>query len=87
LLLAAATGAMLFVTEATSYARNPAFYAKQTLILLGLVNITVFHRTLLPEASSWPQDGPPPSLARISGALSAAIWIVALVCGRFIAYV
>lgn len=87
LLLAAATGAMLFVTEATGYARNPAFYAKQTLILLGLVNIAVFHRALLPKADSWPEGAPPPGPARVSGALSALMWIGALICGRFIAYV
>ncbi len=87
LLLAAVTGSMLFVTEATAYVRNPAFYAKQTLILLGLVNIAIFHRALLPQAAAWPEDAPPPMRARVSGALSAATWIFALICGRFIAYV
>lgn len=87
LLLAATTGAMLFVTEATGYARNPAFYAKQTLILLGLVNVAVFHRKLLPQADGWPEGAPPPGAARASAALSAATWIGVLVCGRFIAYV
>ena len=87
LLLAAITGSMLFVTEATAYVRNPAFYAKQTLILLGLVNIAIFHRALLPQAAAWPEDAQPPMRARVSGALSAATWILALICGRFIAYV
>lgn len=87
LLLAAITGTMLFVTEATAYVRNPAFYAKQTLILLGLVNIAVFHRTLMPAAGSWPENAPPPRSARISAALSALIWVGVLICGRFIAYV
>ena len=87
LLLAAVTGSMLFVTEATAYVRNPAFYAKQTLIALGLINIAVFHRTLLPVAESWPENAPPPARARLSGAISALTWIAVLICGRFIAYV
>jgi hypothetical protein len=87
LLLAAATGSALFVTEATSYVRNPAFYLKQALIVLGLVNVAVFHRTLMPAAGSWPEDVPPPLPARLAAALSALTWIGVLVCGRFIAYV
>ncbi len=86
-LLAAVTGSMLFVTEATAYVRNPAFYAKQALIVLGLVNIAVFHRALMPVAGSWPEDTPPPRRARISAALSALTWAGVLICGRFIAYV
>jgi hypothetical protein len=71
LALAATTGAMLFMTEAAGYAENPAFWAKQSLIALGLANIAVFHRILLPAAETWPTDAPPPWPARVSGTLSA----------------
>jgi hypothetical protein len=87
LLLAAATGSMLFVTEATAYVRNPAFYMKQALIVLGLVNVAVFHRMLMPAAGSWPVDAPPPRVARLAAGFSALTWIGVLICGRFIAYV
>ena len=87
LALAAATGSALFVTEATAYIRNPAFYLKQTLIVLGLINIAVFHRTFVPAIESWPDNAPPPTQARVMAGLSAVMWIGVVVCGRLIAYV
>jgi hypothetical protein len=87
LVLAAMTGSCLFIAEAAAHARSPLFYLKQSLILFGLVNIVVFHRMLMPRAVIWPVDSPPPTAARIAGAISAITWVSVLACGRLLAYV
>lgn len=87
LMLAVSTGALLFVTEATAYVRNPFFLAKLGLILAGLANIAAFYKFAAPALRALPSGAALPFRVRLSGALSAAIWIAAPICGRLIAYV
>lgn len=87
LAVAMLTGTLLFITEATSYLRNPAFLAKLGLILLGLANVALFHWRFGDTIAAWPEDGRPPAAARLAGGLSLASWAAALICGRAIAYV
>jgi hypothetical protein len=79
-LLAVPMGLLLFTTEATAYARNPAFQAKLLLIAAALANIALFHG--LAHRAQAPTAG-----LRLAAALSLALWVAVLACGRLIAYV
>ncbi|SCB60796.1 hypothetical protein GA0061105_11335 [Rhizobium aethiopicum] len=84
LVLAIATGFCLFSVRAVEYAGNPAFLTKLGLIAVGLLNVLVVHvgqgwRTATTVGILSPA-------VRVSAALSAAIWIAALVAGRWIGF-
>jgi hypothetical protein len=78
----AITGIMLFVSNATTKARQPVFYVKLALIALALLMTAAIRRTTVePEA--------PPSDAhagRRLAALSLAMWTAAIAAGRLMAY-
>jgi hypothetical protein len=87
LAVAAPTGALLFVSDATATAANPAFLLKLTLIGAALLNVAVFHRWTFRSAESWDRDSPPPAGARLAGGLSLLLWTAVIASGRLIAYV
>jgi hypothetical protein len=75
--LTAATGAMLFVADATKHASNPAFVVKLVFVAggvatLGFVRNRVFQRQ---------QSG------ALLAAVSLACWLVAITSGRLMAYI
>lgn len=86
LAVAAVAGSLLFITEAVAYLQNPVFLAKQTLILLGLANLALFHWRFRGALAAWPPDRALPGAARIAGLVSLVTWIAVLICGRTIAY-
>lgn len=84
LALAIATGFCLFSVRAVEYAENPAFLAKLGLIALGLLNLLAVHvgrgwKTLTATGLIRPS-------LRFSAALSVAIWIAAVLAGRWIGF-
>ena len=87
LMSVAATGAILFIAEASHVALNPVFQIKLGLIGLGLVNALVLGRSAITKATSLPDDAPLPPTARTAALASLAIWLSVAALGRFIAYV
>jgi len=85
LALAIAMGLLLFSTEATHLAANPAFQIKLVLIALGLLNLLVFHLSSWGDVAAW--DARVPVAARVAALASLLFWIGAVICGRLIAYV
>jgi hypothetical protein len=81
----AVSGFLLFSAEASAIAENPVFQFKVLLIVLGLANVAAFEIVTKPEVAGW-KDGPPPTAARVSGALSLLIWAGVATLGRLIAY-
>lgn len=83
LALAAPMGLLLFTTEATHIAVNPAFQAKLACIGVGLANAGIFRlvawRGVLDGAA-------PAASARIGAAVSLTAWLGAIAGGRLIAY-
>ena len=80
LLLAAATGAFLFITRAPEYAAIDLFLVKVALIAVGVVHALSLHLgSGLRNASD--------ARLRAAGAASLSIWLTALVCGRLLAFV
>ncbi|MBP2299211.1 hypothetical protein [Azospirillum picis] len=84
LALTVPTGTLLFISEATALAANPAFLAKMALLVLALANIALFHHGAGRTIAAW--DGRPPPMARVAGAVSLALWVGVLALGRLIAY-
>ncbi len=83
--LAAVTGFFLFSVQPKAYAANQAFLIKVGLAALGIINALILHKT-----SAWRQalaDGPVATGARAQAALSLAIWTMAVISGRWIAFV
>ncbi|MBB4288932.1 hypothetical protein GGE16_000948 [Rhizobium leguminosarum] len=78
------TGFCLFTVRAVEYAANPAFLAKLGLIALGLLNLLIVHfgrgwKTAVSTGIVRPG-------LRFSAALSATVWIAAVLAGRWIGF-
>jgi hypothetical protein len=84
LVLALLTGFCLFSVRPTEYAVNPAFLAK-----LGLIAFGIFNALLVHAGPGWRAAmtiGIVRPAMRFSAALSAMIWIAAVVAGRWIGF-
>jgi hypothetical protein len=80
LLLAMATGALLFITHASEYAALDLFFVKLALIGAGTVHALGVHLGAgLHDASA--------ARLRLTGATSLSLWLAALVSGRLLAFV
>jgi len=83
-LLNAATGVVLFMSDATAKSRQPVFYVKLTLIALALWNTNLVRRGIQ-------RDGPigaplnSPRYRRLA-AVSLVLWAAAITAGRLMAY-
>ena len=86
LALVVPAGIMMFSAHATEFANNPAFLLKLGLIALAGANVAFFHLGPYRLAHVWGDAGPAPGAARAAAALSIAIWIAVIACGRLIAY-
>lgn len=77
------SGPIMFSAEATAFGRNPVFLVKMALIIIGLTNLSLYHRARRRVA----MHPPIPPQARLHAGISASAWILAVVAGRAIAYV
>jgi hypothetical protein len=84
--LAAPTGVLLFIADATSLAVNPAFQVKLVLIVLAILNTVVFHRWTARSLASWDVARPTPLGAKLAGIASLVLWTGVVAGGRLIAY-
>jgi hypothetical protein len=78
LLIAIATGALLFSVRPLEYADNPAFRLKLILVSAAIANAVVYN--LLPGNSA-------SGLRKILVITSLILWLMAAVAGRFIGFV
>ena len=85
--VAAITGALMFVSAATSYYDNVPFRIKLVLLALAGVNMAVFHLTAFGAAHDWNFALPTPQAARIAASLSLLFWVGVVVAGRWIGFV
>ena len=81
-----ATGAVLFMTQASKAYGNVFFRTKLMLLVILGVNAAVYQIVLYPKMSEWDAMGKTPLGARICGWLSLVGWIGVIVCGRTMAY-
>ena len=85
LAVAAPSGLLLFVSEASAYIVNPVFLAKLAFIAAGLINAASAHFGPYRRIEHWTVAAPPLA-ARISAMVSLALWFAAASAGRLIAY-
>ena len=86
LALVVPAGLMMFSAHATEFATNPAFLLKLGLLASAAANVAYFHLGPYRSVQAWKVAGPAPGAARAAAALSIAIWIAVISCGRLIAY-
>jgi Family of unknown function (DUF6644) len=86
LLVVLPSGLLLFMSNATTLSTNPAFRLKLVLLVAAGVNAYMFHRWPFKTVTAWNREIPAPAGAKISAAVSLALWASVISCGRFIAY-
>ena len=84
-LLAATTGAMLFISKATEYVADFPFQMKMLLMALAGVNMVIFHFTAYRGVGAW-EVGRTPARAKFAAGLSLAFWCLIIVFGRWIGF-
>lgn len=83
---AVATGTLLFSSNALTYAHNSFFRAKVVILALLGLNTLVFGRFTTRTLDAWDEAPRPPLRVRASGAISLALWIGVVICGRWIGF-
>ncbi|KAB0264814.1 hypothetical protein [Microvirga brassicacearum] len=76
------SGLILLSAEASTIVDNGAFRFKMLMLLLGLINVVVFHWRF----GHFLQKEATPDMARPFAAISLGSWVLVLLAGRAIAY-
>ena len=85
--MAVASGLLLFMMQARTFAVMPLFFVKMATVTIAVMNTIFFHRGIFTSAGQWGRGSRTPRPARVAAAVSLACWTLAIVCGRFLAYV
>ena len=85
LALVVPAGLMMFTAHATEFATNPAFQLKLALLAVAVANVGFFHLGPFRTVHAWDGSVAAPGRAR-AAALSIAVWLGVITCGRLIAY-
>jgi hypothetical protein len=86
LVLAALTGLLMFMTNASVYFHNGYFRAKVVLLALAAINALVFEVTVRRSVQRWDRAPSAPPLGRAVAAVSLVIWLAVIVTGRMIGF-
>jgi hypothetical protein len=84
--VAAIAGSLLFSSNAVKYAHNIYFLIKMSLLIVALVNMLAFHFIISRDIEHWDHKPVTPIGARMTGAISLAVWIGVIICGRLIGF-
>jgi hypothetical protein len=79
------TGALLFSARAADAYNSTYFRIKAGLLVLGALNVLVFHTTVDRQRAQW-DTGRPPFRARMAGLVSLILWFGIIAAGRIMAY-
>jgi hypothetical protein len=83
--VAVITGALLFASNAPTYAHNAYFQAKMALLVVAGCNMALFHLIGAREIVRWDVAATPVA-AKAAGGISLLLWIAVVVCGRWIGF-
>ena len=81
-----ATGALLFMADATDAYQNTYFRTKIALMALAGLNALAFHLTIGRRTVLWNDAVVPPRAARLAGLVSLVLWVSVIAVGRIFAY-
>lgn len=84
--IAAITGTLMFVANATTFYINLAFRIKLVLLFLAGINMLIFEFITARTVKDWDVGVSPPLAAKVGGFLSIALWASVLAFGRIIGY-
>lgn len=79
------SGALIFTSDPVRYYGSFFLRIKMILMFLAGINALVFHFTVYRGVAVW-DNGRPPILARMSGAISLVSWIAIVITGRAVGY-
>jgi hypothetical protein len=79
------TGALMFVTNASTYYNSAYFRAKMALLVLSGVNMLAFELTARRSVHIWDREVAP-AAGRAVAVLSLAIWIGVIFLGRWVGF-
>jgi len=80
------TGSLLFASRAADAYASTYFRIKVGLLVLGALNIVIFHTTIDRRREQWDTAETPPLHARMAGLLSLILWFSIIAAGRIMAY-
>ena len=84
--VAGASGALLFISNATKYLGNGYFVAKIFLICAAGLNMAIFHAISAGDLPKWENEKTLPRQAQLAGGLSILLWVSVVTCGRWIGF-
>lgn len=84
--LTAATGALMFITNASVYYHNAFFRAKMLLLVLAGLNMALFELTAGRSVAKWDEAPAAPRAGKAAAVASLAIWIAVICMGRIIGF-
>jgi hypothetical protein len=82
----AATGALMFITNAGVYYHNFFFRTKMVMLVLAGINMLVFELTAGRSIRRWDKAPSAPMMGRTTAVLSLVIWISIIFLGRWIGF-
>jgi hypothetical protein len=85
-LVTAATGALMFITNAGVYYHNFFFRTKMLMLVLAGINMLFFELTAGRTVQRWDKAPAAPLMGRATALLSLAIWITVIFLGRWIGF-
>ena len=85
-LLAGVTGALLFMSDATRFYKNPAFLIKVGLLLLIALNAWIFRSVVYKDVKGWDEGVVTPRGAKIVAIVSLFLWICVIAASRAIGF-
>jgi len=80
------TGSLLFMSRPADAYVSTYFRIKFGLLILGALNVIIFHATLDRQRERWDTAEIPPFRARLAGLLSLILWFSIVAAGRIMAY-
>ena len=81
------TGLVAFIgRDPLMYYHNIWFRLKMVFLILAAINIFWFHQRVQKNQAEWDALEKPPTVVRLSGAISMTCWFLVIIFGRFIAY-
>jgi cytochrome c556 len=84
--VAALTGALMFITNARVYASNIPFLLKMGLLALAGINMAAFHLTAGKTVHLWENAPSAPGIGKVTATVSLTLWIAIVFAGRVIGF-